>query len=122
MSTQTLPPKVLDKALKTKPAKHMRQSGQEVWAKAYNKRRFYEACARRKADPTDILARIFENSKEANQIALEKRAELAIKALNWLDKNVDDEPLRETPRVEIVIIDPSARTPETRPTITVETV
>lgn len=105
MSIQSLPRAVYEAALKKKPAKHMRQLSPEIYAKAYNKMRFYEACKKRKADPADILARVF--SAEAEEIPLEKRAELALKALAWLDKHSDDEETqRATPRVEIVIIDP----------------
>lgn len=103
MSTQTLPPAVFARSLKTKPAKHLRQISPEVYAKAYNKKRFLEACAKRKADPVDVLARVF--SAEAEKIPLEKRADLALRALAWLDKYDDEETQRETPRVEIVIVD-----------------
>lgn len=118
MSIQSLPRAVYEAALKKKPAKHMRQLSPEIYAKAYNKMRFYEACKKRKADPADILARVF--SAEAEEIPLEKRAELALKALAWLDKYSDDEETqRETPRVEIVIVDPhtSAGAEEARPAV-----
>lgn len=104
MKVQTLDRDVLNVALSTKPPKHMRASTSR--AVSFNKRRFYDACARRGADPVDILARIFSDDPEALAIPLDKRAELAIKALSWLDKQSDDEAQRATPRVEIVIIDP----------------
>jgi len=118
MSIQSLPRAVYEAALKKKPPKRMRQLSPEVFAKAYNKLRFYEACKRRGADPADILARVF--SPEAEDIPLEKRAELALKAMAWLDKHSDDEETqRETPRVEIVIVDPNsgAGAEETRPAV-----
>lgn len=104
MSTQTLNRHVYAAALKKKPPKHMRQLTPETLAKAYNKKRFYEACAKRGADPVDVLARVF--SVEGEDIALDRRAELALKALAWLDRTQDDEQDRaEIPRVEIVIVD-----------------
>lgn len=122
MTTEVLPEIARKKAISTKPPRHMRKIGPETLAKAYNKHRFYEACASRNADPVDVLARLFADTKETRDIPLEKRADLALRALSWLDKTDTDEPLRETPRVEIIIVDPSARPAQVSPAITIETV
>ena len=57
MSIQSLPRAVYEAALKKKPPKRMRQLSPEVYAKAYNKLRFYEACQKRKADPVFRIVR-----------------------------------------------------------------
>lgn len=81
MSTQTLHKAVTQKALKTKPPKHMRTRGNGKKGQVFNEERLIAACKKYGVDPVEVAAKALSRDVELTD---KERTDVALRLMKYL--------------------------------------